>query len=365
MSLFKKIFGKKEEQIKTYNDFWAWFQVNEKAFYEAVKRGKHIEKDFFNKLSPKLGELKGGFYFLAGMCDENTAELVLTPDGAVENIVFVEELVKAAPGIANWKFTALKPALGIEDVRIDMAGYSFQSENLSFYPIEHQNFPDEVDIVVVHHDYNEEDESVITNGVYIFLDNYLGELNFVTTIDNLTITSRGKAEKELIPISKLKEYLIWREKEFVEKYSGLRYDTEKDSYSGMEAELNNGRPVLSIINATLLEWDSKASHPWILKVEIKYDGTRNNGMPDNATYELLNQFENEIMSELKDFDGYLNIGRQTGDNARTIYFACKDFRKPSKALYELTTKYSGRVNATYEIYKDKYWQSFEKFRPGY
>jgi hypothetical protein len=70
----------------------------------------------------------------------------------------------------------------------------------------------------------------------------------------------------------------------------------------------------------------------------------------------------DIMLDLKDFEGYLNIGRQTADNSREIYFACKDFRKPSKVLYELTKKYSGQLDLTYDIYKDKYWRSYERFR---
>lgn len=361
MRFLKNLFGKKEQPIRSYEDFWAWFQTNELKFYAIVKSGKNPEKDFFDKLSPKLEELKDGFFYMSGMLDDNTAELVLTPDGMIKNIVFVEELVEAAPTIPNWKFTALKPALEIENVRIDMAGYSFDSENLSFYPMDNSNYPDEVDIVIVHNDYNEEDKSTITNGTYIFLDNYLGELNSVTTIDSLKVIPKEKAEKELIPISKLKNYLIWREKEFVEKYSGSRYNTDSYTYSCLEAELKNGRPLVAIVNRTLLEWDSQASHPWILEVEIKYDGD-NNGMPDDETYEFLNNFEEEIMLDLKDFEGYLNIGRQTADNSREIYFACKDFRKPSKILYELTKKYSGQLDLTYDIYKDKYWRSYERFR---
>ena len=210
--------------------------------------------------------------------------------------------------------------------------------------------------------YREEDKSAIINGVYIFLDNYLGELNSVTTIDNLLVIPRDQAKKELIPIEKLKSYLIWREKEFVEKYDGVRYDTENDGYTNFEATLKNGRPLLALINSTLLEWDSKASHPWILKTEINYNGDKSNGLPDNELYELLNILEDDITLELKDFEGYLNIGRQTGDNLRELFFACKEFRKPSKVLHELTRKYAEKFDLSYSIYKDKYWQSFEKFR---
>lgn len=361
MGFLDKIFGKKEEQIQTYEDFWNWFQANEMTFYKSVRKGDNIEKKFFNKLSPKLGELKEGFFYLTGMYDDNVAELIFTADGVLKNIVFVEELVSMAPMIPNWKFTALKPATSMESNSIKMEDFTFSTENLSFYSIEYKNYPDEIDIVIVYNDYKGKHISTITTGVYIFLDNYLGELNAVTTIDNLTIISRAQAEKELIPIAKLKDYLIWREKEFIEKYNGVRYNTENDNYSGFEAILDNGLPLLAIINTTLLDWDSKASHPWILSVTVQFDGN-NKGMPNDSTHKLLDRFEDEILSELKDFEGYLNIGRQTSDSKRIIYFACKDFRKPSKVLHELEKNYSGILNLTHDIYKDKYWQSFERFR---
>lgn len=361
MSFFKRLLGKKEQPIKSYDDFWNWFATNEKAFFTAVKNGKSIESDFFDKLSPKLAEVKDGFFFLTGMLDDNTVDLILTADGAIKNIVFVEELVAAAPQLEGWKFTALKPALDIKDVAISMAGYKFSSENLFFYAEELSDYPDEIEIKVIHTDFTESNKTNITNGTFIFLDNLLGELNFATMVDSLRVMGKSDAERDLIPIEKLKPYLIWREKEFVEKYEGLRRNTENDEYSALEAKLGNGNPLVAIINMALLRWDSKASHPWILHVRIKYNGQKNNGMPDNATYQLLNQIEDDMMSELKDIDGYLNIGRQTADNSREIYFACNDFRKPAKVMHTIEQKYSGKLNIGFEIYKDKYWQSLNHF----
>jgi len=361
MNVIKSIFSKKDEPVISYKDFWNWFKKNEKNFFKVLKEEGNVEKEFFNKLSPKLDELKDGFYFLAGMYNDNTVELVITADGTIKKIVFVEELVDSAPDIERWKFTALKPALNIKDVNIEMAGYSFDDGTLSFYSNEYPDYPDEIDITIMHNDLDDENRSTITNGTYIFLDNYLGELNFATTIDNLTVIGKNEAQKELVPIDKLKDFLIWREKEFIEKYEGTRHNTDNDNYSMLRAELDNGNPLLAIINTDLLEWDSKASHPWILNLEIKFDGENNNGMPDEETYKLLDEIEEEVLKELKDSDGYLNIGRQTADNVREIYFACKDFRKASKVLYQIEQKYSIRLDLTYDIYKDKYWQSFNRF----
>jgi hypothetical protein len=360
MRLFRQLFPRKQKQIENYTDFWNWFRANEKSFFETVRRQKGIEKHFFDKLAPQLNEVKDGFFFLAGMLDENTVELILTADGTIKNIVFVEELVNAAPPIEGWKFTSLKPPSDIENVRIDMAGYTFDRDTLSFYPNDHNDYPDEIDITIVHRDYKESDKTTITNGVYIFLDNFIGELDSVTTIDNVKIVGKEHAEKELIPIEKLKGFLQWRVKEFIEKYEGTLQKTDPDKFSVLEAKLETGNKLIAVINTDILAWDKKASHPWIVTWEIGYDGRSNNGMPDNPTYQLLNEIEDKVLLQLKDFDGYLNIGRQTAENVREIYFACKDFRKPSKVLYQLTKDHP-KMAINYDIYKDKYWRSFYRF----
>jgi hypothetical protein len=361
MSILKKLFGKKEEPIKSYSDFWTWFQNHKNTFFDIVKEHRNVESDFFDKLSPKLSELKEGYFCVTGMYDSNTAELVITADGSIKNIVFVEELIEQSPKIDGWKFTALKPALSIENVNINMAGHQFNKDNLFFYSNERPEYPDEIDISIFHNDLDIENRQQITNGVYIFLDNYLGELDSISNIDNLIVIGNTEIEKELIPIHKLKDFLTWRQKEFVEKYEGVRYDTENDEHSILEAELQSGNMLLAVINTQVLKWDRKASHPWIAVVTIKYDGSNNNGLPANNDYEALNKIEEEIMLELKDKEGYINIGRQTAEGEREIYFACKEFRKPSKILFKTQVQYSNDYEIDYDIYKDKYWRSLERF----
>ncbi|WP_217604413.1 DUF695 domain-containing protein [Chitinophaga sp. GbtcB8] len=362
MGLLKSIFSKKEEPITSYEDFWNWFRKNEKTFFKVVKERGDIEKIFFDKLSSRLGELKEGFYFLTGMLDDNTVDLVITAEGAIKHIVFVEELIQSAPDIPGWKFTAFKPASDIRNSNLKMAGYLFNSETMRFYANEIAEYPDEIDIVITHDELNEENKQTIINGIYIYLDTYLGELNFATTIDNLKVIRNHEAQQEWIPIEKLKDFLIWRQKEFIEKYEGTRHDTENDNYAMLEAKLKNGNMLLAVINTDLLEWDSKASHPWILNVEIKYGSKNDGGMPNDATYQLLNEIEDAILSELKDYEGYLNIGRQTANSVQEIFFACKDFRKPSKVVYDIKDRYALQIEIGFTIYKDKYWQSFNQFR---
>lgn len=346
----------------SYASFWQWFSKNSPAFFKIIKQQNDVEGKFFRKLAPKLAKIKEGFYYLVGMADDTTAELVITADGHIEQIVFVEELVATAPNIPGWKITALKQPSTIEDVAIKIDDHSINSDNLRFYPNSSNAYPDEIDITVVYcNEVAEDDHSLIFNGVYIFLENFLGELTLATVVDNLQIITEAEATAEFISIDKLKDYLIWREKEFVEKYEAVRVTTENDAYASLEATLESGKPLLAIVNTDLLAFDGKASHPWVLVVTIAFDGENNNGLPDQTTYEALDVIEETITAQLPEAEGYLSIGRETVDGQREVYYVCKEFRKPSKVLPLIQAQYADLLDISFSIYKDKYWQSFQKY----
>lgn len=367
MSFLNKIFGSNKEKggVQTYSntDFWNWFLDNEATFFRVVKEHRNIESAFFDKVSPKLNQIREGYYLLTGMSDEHTAELIISVEGAIKNFGFAEALITDAPELSNWKFTALKPSFPSTSHGIEMEGFRFDDENITFYAKEDAEYPDNIDLVFAHKAMTEEHEDVIINGTYIFLDNYLGELNFATLVDAVSFVRPADINQEEISITKLKDYLIWRQKEFVEKYEGTRYTDEDDSYSSLEGQLKNGLPLVAIINTTLLEWEAKASHPWILNMVLEYDGSKNNGMPTADTYELMNTIEDELMGQLNIADGFLNIGRETADGRREVFIACKNFRKASSIADGIQKKYEEQIQISYDVYKDKYWKSFERFRP--
>lgn len=347
---------------KGYNDFWEWFIKYEAAFFDVVKNKRDIERNLFDKLADKLAGIKEGYFFLAGMADDKTAELILTAEGSVKNIVFTEELVKKAPEIAQWKFTALKPPLDADHIYIEMDGYSFNKENLFFYSNDDSNYPDEIDISIIHTDLTGENQKVISNGIMIYLDNYLGELDFVESIDRIKIISKATVERELIPITKLKEFLTWRQKEFIERYDGIYYNAGHDTHTLLEAASETGNPMLAIINTRLMHWQDKASHPWIAVMTVKYKADENKGLPADRDYDLLDRIEESTVTQLPDKEGYLYIGRQIGDNEQNMYIACRDFRKPSKILYIVQQNFKAKAAITFDIYKDKYWRSLEHFK---
>jgi hypothetical protein len=341
---------------KSYQHFWAWFQKNEQSFIDAMtdmQDFKRIEEKFLDKLSPKLDKLHKGIFPLVGKLDSTTAELTLTVNGVVKNIALVEELVDAAPVLAGWKFTALKPAtLGV----MQMEGCSFSVSNMAFYVNQDANYPDTIAITVAHNDYDNHPDPVMYTGVSIFLDNYLGELVFATTIDELTVIDTKAAQKPLIPISNLRNYLTWRQQVINDMYMGTKYNANSATITAFGGKQANGQPLTALIDTNLLNWNAKASHPWVLVIAVPFNGT-------NLKQKLqsFNRLAAELATKLPASAGCISIGRKTTTDSHTLYLACQDFRKPSQVVRQLQKSYAGYLAITYELYKDKSWQTFEEF----
>jgi hypothetical protein len=360
MSFFSNLFKSKEEKpITPYQEFWDWFIKNEKKLYKAIQHEDNIDEKVLDPLIERLHIVNEYFYCQVGMFNDTTADLVITAEGDIKSFVFVDDIIDAAPKLPNWKFTNLKPKDGT-DLTTHMAGYTFSPETLGFIANIDPDYPDEIEITLIHKDFNAQNEKAITNGSYIYLDTILGEYNAAIIIDSVIVKGTEGLENELIPIQKLENYLIWREKEFIEKYKGIRNSNdEKDTFSSYEAKTKEGNPVFAIMNRSLLDWDAKPSYPWMMVIEFTYEG--NNGLPNDENYKTMDVFEDELVILLKSTEGYLNIGRQTGGNSRQLYFGCKEFKKSSKTTAALIQKYKTQLDITYDIYRDKYWRTLNRF----
>ncbi|WP_431216799.1 DUF695 domain-containing protein [Puia sp. P3] len=259
MNFIKRLFGR-DKEVTDAAGFWKWFQQRERSFHSAISKEQRINEDFLDLLMSKLKNLNSWFACSAGMYDAATAELIITAQGDVKTFVFAEELVSVAPSIPGWRFTALKPATGL-DITIEMDGYKFNDQEMSFFSRDNSEYPDEIEITIVHNHFSETNKEIITNGAFIFLDNALGELNTATLLDNVQIDAPDTGGSELIPLEKLNDFLVWKEKEFIEKYNGTRHNTDGDSYSILEGKDDRGLPSIALVNQELLGWDAKASHP--------------------------------------------------------------------------------------------------------
>lgn len=362
MSFLKKLFAPAREIIiSDYKSFWEWFSLHQEEFYAILQSGNVVEARLMNRLIPALHKLNTGFFCVCAVETDHTAELIISAEGNVKNFVFVEDLISQAPYIPGWKFTALKPASGLDVMSTIMKGYEFNQEKIGFYAKKDPVHPDEISLVFVHEDYNEENAQQIENGTFAFLENAVGELNLATLIDDINISGPPHQDEETIPLDKLIPYLKWRETEFIEKYKGGRYNTAFDRYATFSGRDSLGRSSIGLMNTDLLKWDAKGSHPWMMTVTINYGGNYTNGMPDKEMFKKMDRFEKDLCDLLVDEKGYLNIGRQTYNGVRTIYFACSEFRQASRMAKMMIAEYRGAISADYSICRDKYWMTVERF----
>jgi hypothetical protein len=394
MNFIKKLLGL-DTPAPGNEGFWTWFQLHERSFYDVVRTRdtRRIEGQFLKRIIPALEAIQGTLYCETGMCSDTMAELVISAQGDVKSFVFVEDLVALAPTLANWKFTALKPANGVEEMRIKMEGYTFDNENIHFYYHDDPEYPDEIEITFVHQDLTGENKTIITQGVFLYLESLLGEHDAATLIDKGTVTgpsqngtgpaqngggvsqdgggvsqdSGGPSQNgggSPIPMGKLADFLRWKEKEFVEKYHESRHQTENDNYAVLEGKDEDGFANVVTLNTDLLQWDAKVSHPWMMLIVVDYEktnGLAGSGMPDTKHYQHITRLEKELAEKLPDSAGYLILARQTYKGKRTIFLACKEFRQASKTTQQLLETYYPDLSCSYEIYKDKYWKTMEPF----
>lgn len=364
MSFLNKLFGKEikgTEAItfeKKCNDFWDWFTTREKDFHAIVASNTRVVEDFMDEVMPKLKVINENFNMLVGgVSSGGVCEFIVTTDGVVKDIVFAEEFMASAPTLTGWSFIANKPASG--DIGLQMNGYLFNSETVSFLPLKDENYPDEIALRFIVDGYKDEEESVVGNALYIFLDNYLGELETVTLIDYLEVRGKESLTGEEVPLNKLKEYLTYREAEFIEKYNGVKHNSDEDSHVVCQATLE-GLPYFISVNKTLLDWDKKMSYPWIVKVAIPYKGDQNK-LPQDRQFDFMNEIEDMILETNEDSSNLLFVVRETGNDVRVVYFVAQDFRKASKCVSQALSLYTDQENIDYSIYKDKYWFSLDKF----
>ena len=114
------------DQNTSYQKFWTFFSENKETFFQVVKSHEDIEEKFLDIIAPELKSINEDLLYLTGMFDENTAELIITVDGNIKDIVYAEELIEAAPSLENWRFTALKPESDIKNTSIIMEDFEFE-----------------------------------------------------------------------------------------------------------------------------------------------------------------------------------------------------------------------------------------------
>ena len=195
--------------MNSYNNFWNWFQEEAEELHTLIRLDINLD-NLWIKLYAQLNEVKPGLGFEMIMNDEDIIELMITAGGEPHNIDLVDELVKAAPSIPGWKFVALQQPIDLDEINVELNGYDFNADTLSFFELAPDN-SDKVEIGIVHCLYEEENIDPLITGVLEFLTKYLGERNSLLLIDELVTVGKEYSGNRK-SMEKLKSYVLEKQK---------------------------------------------------------------------------------------------------------------------------------------------------------
>jgi hypothetical protein len=356
----KKFAGKNGSPTSAAVVFWQWFVDNEHRFTNLNKSESNQALVFLEELIDQMAPFNPYLKALAGPHNDHQYELIITADGDIALFNKVEELVQAAPSLDKWVITAHKPALGFEEISIELYEREFSAQTTQFYPVIDEHYPDEVAIVITHTEYNAEEDEQFQAGSKIYIENGLGELNTATKIDHYETGPLPGNGIDVIPITKLAEYLNWREKEFVEKYESVNIERPEEAFYVLEAEDNAGKPILATIDGGFKDWPLRPAFAWVIQVDIGYKGDES-GLPTEKQLQELQVIEDQVV-DLFPKNGMVHYtGHRTYDNFRSVYFYASDYKPIADLLDQFADTFPTDYELMFFIKKDKYWRNMEPF----
>lgn len=153
------------------NEFWKWFQENDKRLYDFEKDQDRI----FDSLAEALSKVHANLTFEFGAkTAEGKREFVISAGGIKTAFPNVEALFAAAPKFERWTIIKFRPrGEKIYDVRFNQSKVKASEVKYLFFKDER---PEKVGIMIFLPGYRKEKKSGDLDQIgYIFLDQALGE----------------------------------------------------------------------------------------------------------------------------------------------------------------------------------------------
>ena len=160
--------------------FWTWFS----GFASRIQ-GEYVPESWLDELLGQLQRFDTRLYFLLSNGDL-PRELIITADGNKHAFPAAEALVEAAPDLEDWRFIALKPAMGFQFRHTD-GPVKLDVSQLWFMPRVSVDDPSSLEIVlaVPDADFVLAQQSVDT--AFTILETAIGERSCATDIAEVTV----------------------------------------------------------------------------------------------------------------------------------------------------------------------------------
>lgn len=190
--------------------FWPWFKTNEKAFAElfsyesqvAARSDSRIKEKSdatFNEVADRLQEVHPEFTPFFGFSNGEN-QLTITVNGQGEYFDAVDRFIASAPGIANWKFIALKQPLHFSaDTEIRSGTVNLKIDDIRYRKTatDHGRFDFEIHIPFSVADDPEGFHRLLNH----LTRDMLGERFAATAIGRITVRQTDDQSNQLLPFT--------------------------------------------------------------------------------------------------------------------------------------------------------------------
>jgi len=183
-------------------NFWSWFNMN-KAKFEHIDDSNRDQK--LDSILRRLDVIEKGLFVEVSDEFKGVRDIRISAGGDKEKFPIVKEIVKQAPKMIGWTFTAFRQRAKV-DFTVKYKGLSFTPSKMFFYPEEENGV---LNIRVYAKDVNKHNyDSVAYYGI-IAMDNVLGEFDSAIKVGDYTFYDLSTApnSKKLKPFKELPSFV--------------------------------------------------------------------------------------------------------------------------------------------------------------
>jgi hypothetical protein len=197
--------------LTSIRSFWGWFSANKQDLDLMVDSGS----DLWAKTLSQLKQIDDRLWFELSRPDGTPREFILTAEGAKEAFPIAETTIAEAPSFPDWRFIALKPAMGFDFVT-RYEDVDLEPKKMWFLPLESKARPNDLALRVGVPNLIPEIHREVSNGVLVILDTALGERSAAADIAHVEVCAlpENPEAKGFLELPELPSYISWHKRKY-------------------------------------------------------------------------------------------------------------------------------------------------------
>ncbi|MGK0233082.1 DUF695 domain-containing protein [Candidatus Marifrigoribacter sp. Uisw_064] len=155
--------------------------------------------------------------------------------------------------------------------------------------------------------------------------------------------------------------LFWNCKD--SKKEDFKVNYPEENLGVIKAKYSDGSLAIGAFNRGYKDYKEKSNYPWSLKInmELNSEKCNPNGLPLDDESELANKLENELVENLSKISPVHNVGHLFNSNHLDIYLYVRNKNKIDEWLKREIKKENLIRSFSYELTKDKNWETTGNF----